>query len=116
MTILNQTTELIQEGYTWGFNFSWWNIVIFIFGILALIACIYFIIDDGPDFCMSFAFILGIAVVICCFHTKPVYKEISQYEVIISEDTSFYDIYNNYDVIEQRGEIFILQEKNQNNG
>ena len=77
---------------------------------------INFIIDDGPDFGMSFAFILGIAVVICCFHTKPIYREIPQYEVIISEDTSFYDIYNNYDVIEQRGEIFILQEKNQNDG
>lgn len=112
MTILNETTELIQEGYTWGFDFSFWNIIIFILGILALIVCIYFIIDEGPSLGISFAFILGIAVVIGCFHSKPVYREIPQYEVIISEDTSFYDIYNNYDVIEQRGEIFILREKN----
>ena len=112
MTILNETTELIQTGLTWGFSFSFWNIIFCILGILAIIFCIYLIIDEGPNSLISLCLILGIAVVIGCFHSKPVYREIPQYEVIINEDTSFYDIYNNYDVIEQRGEIFILQEKN----
>ena len=112
MTILNETIELIQTGLTWGFGFSFWNIIFCILGILAIIICVYFIIDEGPSFCISACLVLGILVIISCFHTKPVYREIPQYEVIISEDTSFYDIYNNYDVIEQRGEIFILQEKN----
>lgn len=33
------------------------------------------------------------------------------YEVIISEEASFEDIFNTYDIIEQRGKIYVIKEK-----
>lgn len=41
----------------------------------------------------------------------PIYKEVPEYEVIINENTLFYDILNNYDIIEQRDKIFVLRDK-----
>lgn len=36
---------------------------------------------------------------------------LQQYEVIISPDTSITEIYDRYDVVEQRGEIWVLEDK-----
>ena len=33
------------------------------------------------------------------------------YEVLINDDTSFTEVIEKYDIIEQRGEIFVLEEK-----
>lgn len=35
-----------------------------------------------------------------------------RYEVTVNDDTSFVEIIENYNIIEQRGEIFVLEEKN----
>ena len=34
-----------------------------------------------------------------------------RYEVLINEDTSFTEVIEKYNIIEQRGEIFVLEEK-----
>lgn len=34
-----------------------------------------------------------------------------EYEVIIDESVDFIDIYENYDVIEQRGDIWVIEDK-----
>lgn len=34
-----------------------------------------------------------------------------RYEVLINDDTSFTEVIEKYDIIEQRGEIFVLEEK-----
>lgn len=34
-----------------------------------------------------------------------------QYEVLINDDASFVEVVEKYDIIEQRGEIFVLEEK-----
>ena len=57
-------------------------------------------------------FIVGLAGWAAAFHAKPTYKEVKQYEVTINSLTPFHMIYDNYDIIEQRGNIFILRNKN----
>ena len=118
MTILNETVELIQEGYTWGFNLSFSSIFLLVIGIGMIALCIYIIPDESKNigvivFLIIF-FSVGIVSLVSAFHTKPVYKEVPRYEVIFDDTVSFQEIYNKYDIIEQRGQIFVLRDKEQN--
>lgn len=117
MTILNETTELIQEGYTWGVDLSsgkFWILLILGIVLAGLFGWVLF--DNWHEkislkiFCI-FMVLFGLLSVMTAFHTKPVYKEVNQYEVTISPFTPFRMIYDNYDIIEQRGDIFILRDK-----
>ena len=121
MTILNETTELIQEGYTWGADLSsgkFWFLLIFGLVLAGLFGWALF--DNWHEkisfkvFCICIA-LCGLLSITTAFHTKPVYKEVKQYEVTISPFTPFRMIYDNYDIIEQRGDIFILRDKNWEN-
>lgn len=114
MTISNKTVEYIKNGYTWGIGFQ--SIFYFITGSLCL-ALMYVASGDiwgePAGKCVIISLVLfGLISFVNAFHTKPTYKEINQYEAIIDENTSFYDVYNNYDVVEQQGDIFILRDKN----
>ena len=119
MTILNQTVELIKEGYTWGFNLSFSSIFLLIIGI-GMIALGVFIIPDNDKNIIGVIVVLiillsiGVGSLVSAFHTKPVYKEVSQYEVLLDETVPFHEIYDKYDIIEQRGQIFVLRDKEQN--
>lgn len=119
MTILNQTVELIKEGYTWGFNLSFSSIFLLIIGIGIIALGIYIIPDNGKNIVgviivLLIFFSIGIGSLVSAFHTKPVYKEVSQYEVLLDETIPFHEIYDKYDIIEQRGQIFVLRDKEQN--
>lgn len=122
MTILNETIELIQNGYTWGISYR--SILPFILGGAFIIFGIKIICNTewkaGSNRLETLIlticiFIVGLAGCVAGFHTKPVYKEVKQYEVTISQFTPFRMIYDNYDIIEQRGDIFILRDKNWEN-
>lgn len=118
MTILNETTELIQEGYTWGFHLSFMAIFLLVVGIGLIALCFYIIPDDSKKASVIIVLIIffsvGIVSLVSAFHTKPVYREVPQYEVIFDDTVSFQEIYNKYDIIEQRGQIFVLRDKEQN--
>ena len=127
MTILNETTELIQEGYTWGISYR--SILPFILGGIFIIFGIKIICNAewkawkttesserlGTLILIICIFIVGLAGWAAAFHAKPTYKEVKQYEVTISPFTPFRMIYDNYDIIEQRGDIFILRDKDWEN-
>ena len=121
MTILNETTELIQEGYTWGVSYR--SILPFvlggifiIFGIKLLCNVVWKAPDRFATLILTICiFIIGLTGCVAGFHTKPVYKEVKQYEATISPFTPFRMIYDNYDIIEQRGDIFILRDKDWEN-
>ena len=119
MTILNQTVNLVKEGYTWGFHLSLGTIYLLIVGFSFIFIAAYIIPEDkkhiGVLLCFLCLLILGIVSVISAFHSKPIYREVPQYEVIIDDSVAFHEIYDKYDVIEQRGNIFVLQEKVEEN-
>ena len=119
MTILNQTVELIQEGYTWGFNLSFSSIFLLIIGIGMIVLGVFIIPDNdkniiGVIVVLIILLSIGVGSLVSAFHTKPVYKEVSQYEVLLDETVPFHEIYDKYDIIEQRGQIFVLRDKEQN--
>lgn len=121
MTILNETTELIQEGFTWGISYR--SILPFVLGGIFIVFGIKIICNAewkaierserwGTLILTICIFIVGLAGWAAAFHAKPTYKEVKQYEVTINSLTPFYMIYDNYDIIEQRGDIFVLRDKN----
>ena len=115
MTILNQTVELIKEGYTWGFNLSLSSIFLLIIGIGMIALGIYITPDNSKNIgvivVLLILFSIGIGAFVSAFHTKPVYKEVPQYEVLLDGTIPFHEVYDNYDIIEQRGQIFVLRDK-----
>ena len=53
-------------------------------------------------------------VVLCVgagWFNTPVYKEIPTYEVVLDEDYPAKELLNKYDVIEIKGQIYVIQEK-----
>lgn len=117
MTILNQTVELIQKGYTWGIDWNSYKFWLLLIGGLILILFFGWVLFDNSTekiglklFCIS-TILFGIFSTTMAFHTKPVYKEIRQYEVLLDDIIPFHEVYDNYDLIEQRGQIFVLRER-----
>lgn len=114
MTILNQTLEHIQIGEIYNFSSP---IFILVAGIGSIL-CILFVIfvtrnaDLGLGIMMGIIILILVGLIGVCVAKEPIYKDVPQYEVTISDDANFYDILDNYDIIEQRGKIFVLRDKN----
>lgn len=47
---------------------------------------------------------------------KPNYTGKNQYRVEIADSASFNEIYNNYEILEQDGNIYLIKEKGNSNG
>ena len=61
--------------------------------------------------CILIFSIIGVVVCGCLSYTYTVPNGEVRYEVLINDDTSFTEVIEKYDIIEQRGEIFVLEEK-----
>lgn len=62
---------------------------------------------------MIIAFILAIGCFITCF-VGSIFEKSSgryQYECLIDDTISYTEIYDKYDVVEQRGSIWVLEDK-----
>lgn len=55
--------------------------------------------------------ILGVVGMISEEKVEPVPTGITQYEVLIDESVNFQEVYDKYEVIERRGDIWVLQDK-----
>ena len=94
-----------------------WNAFCICAIIGAVIATIVSFIDTYSI--SEYFFKLAIAVVVIggvfgllggCVRSKPVEYE-SQWEVTIDETVSMNEFYSRYEVVEQRGEIYVIREK-----
>ena len=117
MEILNQTITQIEVGQFINFH----SVQFIICLICGGIGFIFFAILGVKERFFAGGCMIGVfvALVMLAIGLKssetPIYKEVPEYEVIISEDTPFYDVLNNYDIIEQRGDIFVLRDKDWEN-
>ena len=118
MTILNEYIEQVEIGSTWGWSFCGLlaaALAIFLgaFLIYAIIHHNEFTVDDMPMVIgASLVFILMVVLTIVGFSSgKPIYKEETRYEVLIDNSIGARDFLDNYEIIDQRGEIYIVTEK-----
>lgn len=50
------------------------------------------------------------SLIISCFY-KPDYTGKNQYRVEITDSASFNEVYNNYEILEQDGNVYLIEEK-----
>ena len=111
--IILQTIE--KCSWTWGW--SWWGFVLALIAIGSLFIAIVFMCDGGGG---QFApLVLGIVSIIgafIMFSTSKVDKTWNQYQVLIDENVSMTEFFENYEVIKTEGITFWVEEKdNENN-
>lgn len=109
MTILN-TIELMEQK-------SMIPVCIICIGTLFSILSLVTMINAHKDSLAISSFIMfivsGLAVLITIY-MLPDLQEPSgkyQYEIAIDDSTTFSEVIEKYDIIEQRGEIFVVEEK-----
>ena len=113
MEILNQTVVQVPVDFYINFHHPGFIIA----SIICVIGIVFLITESIQDHILLFGIVFSIAILFICFGLSmslartPIYQEVTQYEVTINSDTNFYDILDNYDIVEQRGKIFVLQDK-----
>ena len=102
VTILNQT--MVYEWPTWAF------IVIIVMAIIFGIG-ISVIIEKDSIFGGLVTLISFLVAIVLALIDPKVETGLYKYEAIIDDDVSFTELYEQYDLIARRGEIYILQDK-----
>ena len=101
--------EIIQvieiANYTWGF--SWIGLLLAIISIILFILCI---IEWCPQ---AFSVIIAILIFlsIICFANGKELEPTIQYQVVLNNSMTVEELYKEYEIIEQKGISYIIQEK-----
>ena len=89
------------------------GVAIFIGIALALISFVILLVVDNSTITIISGITMLIGIILVIF-SPIVGEEVEtgryRYEVTIDESVKFTDIYDNYEVIEQRGEIWVLED------
>jgi uncharacterized membrane protein YeiB len=117
MTILNTTTVDIVTGIEDYFS---WSVGCW-FGIILTIACVigftFFLIETIKEKEIGFlgmgilCLVVGAVILAEMVLPHKVITTVNQYEVTVNDTISFKEITSKYDIIEQRGDIYVLREK-----
>lgn len=104
MTIL-QTVEIVER--TWGWN--WFG---FILGVLAIALMIAYSISDGNcDIGIGFLCFILFIISGVIFATAKEKDSYNKYQVLLDDSVSVNELYENYEVIEQEGITFWVEDK-----
>lgn len=106
MTIVNQYPIMIERAPVW---------VIFLGG-LSLAICSYIFFLSLADRSWGAAAIFGCFVALLCvlllLGLRKRESGRNRYECLIDDTTSFVEVAKNYDIVGQRGDLWILEDKN----
>ena len=123
MDIINETIQYIKIGETWGTTEGMLGptialtlgiIIAICFGTWATIAC--YRVEKNPFGIILPITLMVIAVIMAIeiWHSKPVYKEVPEYTITINDTVTAKEFFDKYDLIDRRGEIFVVIEKTDN--
>ena len=117
MQILNTIPIEVETGKAYYLSWSIGCILGLIFFIAMTIFigfCIKWCVEEHGDvffIFLAFACLIVVFFTGVCILEHPVMTPINQYEVIMDDTVPFVEIIEKYDFIEQRGDIYILQDK-----
>lgn len=101
--------EIIQvieiANYTWGFN--WIGLLLVSISIILFVLCVNGWCPSGFSAIIAFLILIGIA----CFATGKELEPTIQYQVVLNNSMTVEELYKEYEIIEQKGISYIIQEK-----
>jgi len=105
--ILNQTEIMTDPGWLP------WVAILGAFAIFILIASILAIWLDLDGLGIVYSVLIAIAYIflMASIFAETVPSGRYKYEATIDESVNFTELYEQYDIVEQRGEIYILEDK-----
>lgn len=107
ITLLDTGTKVVS--YTWGW--SWGGFIATIFAIFLIVVSIICMIDGtGGKIFVIAAIFVGMLGLFIFAHAKPA-KTITIYSVIIDDSVSMTEFYDRYDVLDIKGKIFTITER-----
>lgn len=113
MTVLNSYPIYYEAGYTWGTSII--GIIVGILSLgLAFFSCILFSECEtiiGKFLTFIFIIMVALFTMIAFLHSKPAYKEVTRYEVILDDDINFKEFYDKYNIIEAKGQLYVIEER-----
>jgi hypothetical protein len=113
MQILNEI--MLTEPPQWIETMTTIGLIMIIAGVVLMIG-ISIMLDSVGAF-VSGLIIIFVGLILAVVGTvaeekvEPLPTGITQYEVLIDESVNFQEVYDKYEVIERRGEIWVLQDK-----
>ena len=120
MDIINETIQYIKIGETWGIDKGMLIPAILLtliiittvcFGIWSLIH--FYQIEQnlwemiGPGVLMLIVIVIGISL----WHSKPVYKEVSEYTITINDTVTAKEFFDTYELQSIDGDTYIVRDK-----
>jgi hypothetical protein len=102
--------EIIQvieiANYTWGF--SWIGLLL---AVISIILFIIFCIGDWHLEAGSIIIAILAFLSIACFATGKELEPTIRYQVVLNDSMTIKELYKKYEIIEQKGISYIIQEK-----
>lgn len=91
---------------------SWTLVLVFIIFVAGLIVFYVSMILDWPVWVTMFSLIVSLlTIVICAIFSGIIKTGEYRYECIIDDSVSYNKVVENYKVVEQRGDIWVLEDK-----
>ena len=107
ITLLDTGTKVVS--YTWGW--SWGGFIAAIFAIFLFVISILCAIDGaGGEIFLVAGIFVGMLSLFIFAHAKPG-KTINTYSVIIDDSVSMTEFYDKYEVLNIKGKIFTITER-----
>lgn len=91
---------------------AWVSVLAFVIFFIGAIVFAVSMILDGPVYVTASSLMIGLIVMIACVILKYTVKTGEyRYECIIDNSVSYNEVVENYKIVEQRGDIWVLEDK-----
>ena len=91
---------------------TWVSVLAFIIFVTGLIVFAVSMIFDGPVWITTSSLIIGLSIMVTCGILTCIIKTGEyRYECIINDSVPYNEVAEKYKIIEQRGDIWVLEDK-----
>ena len=91
---------------------TWVSVLAFIIFVTGLIVFAVSMILDGPVWITTSSLIISLSMMVTCGILKCIIKTGEyRYDYIINDSVPYNEVADNYKIIEQRGDIWVLEDK-----
>ena len=118
MNIISETTQYVRIGETWGTDKG--MLIPIVLATIALIVAVYFGFQDliryhRQDIGVAGAGMLilatAIALGVVLWHSKPIYKEVTEYTITIDDTVTAKEFFDKYELQSVDGNTYIVRDK-----